>query len=799
MNIWTLMSNMSATARVPMHNCCAPNSLRRRSVTFLWCSLVLIACPLFAQQAPLYEAEPFDVIKLDEANMGVELKVRPIQFPDRRLPAKPKPSDKVRVKLLDDARDYEIAWQHIKRIDLFESMVLQEAQKLVSQNKVDEAYPYFVFLLDHYPKTEGLQEARQMFLFQAAVLSFRQKQYAEALGILEELYKLNPDFRASPTAPSVLSSMGSTADNLIASYITKNDFRSARILLERLVRTYNVGNEPFATKWIKQLSDLASEERDKAKALLEEGKFIEAYDATARMKNIWTAVPGGEELIAEMSRRYPLVVVGVSQPAKAFNSRSLVDPAARRAGRLVQRQLMEFVGMGPEGGKYLSPFGTFSRSDDGSSFTLDFKATGNQGGVLSAFDVSQRFLQLADEHQPDYLPAWARLVTSVQVKQATQVQVELRLPHVLPEALLQVDALATSGDNPGPGAAASGFGPYRILSSNGNVTRFVRNENSPFTTSSQPAEIVERYFDDPQRAILALKRGEIDVLDHVFVGDLAALKQEPGIVVKQYSVPTTHCLLVNRAHPYLENRTFRRALLYGCNREEIFRQVFLRDQSLPGWRVIGAPFPAPSNSGDNVAYGYDDLVAPRPYDPRLSLVLKILTQQQLKIQAERKMAPVPKWRPLVLGHPADEASRLACNALVQQWQVIGIECKLQEFPVGTYLDPDSKCDLTYVQLATWEPLVDAARLFGDEGLNPTDNTYIRLAIKQIEQASNWQQVRQRMQQLHLQLHEDVTILPLWQTYDYYAFRQGFTALESNRATLYQNVQQWQPVSRLARN
>ena len=774
--------------------------LRSCGVLFACCYFILTSHALLAQQTRLFENEPFDLIKLDEANNNAELKVRPIQFPNRRLPAKPKPSEKVRVKLLDDARDFDIAWQNIKRIDLFENMVLQEAVKLAGENKVDEAYPYFVFLLDHYPKTEGLAEARQLYLYQAAGAAFGKKSFSEALGILEELRKLNPDFRASPAAPTVMTVLGSTADNLITGYVAKNDYRSARMLLERLVRTYQAGNEPFATKWVKQLSELAGEERDKAKALLEEGKYVEAYDATARMRNIWSGVPGGEELVAEMSRRYPLVVVGVSQPAKAFDSRSLIDPAARRAGRLVQRQLMEFSGMGPEGGKYISPFGAFSRSDDGTNFTLEFKSQGNQAAPLSAFDVSQRFLQLADENQADYLPAWARLVASVQVKQATQVQVDLRLPHVLPEALLQVDALAVNAGKPADMAEQNpGFGPYRVLSTAANTTRFVRNDSSPFITAQQPAEVVERYFDDPQRAILALKRGEVDVLDQVFVGDLAALKQEPGIVVKQYSVPTTHLLLINRAHPFLENRTFRRALLYGCDREWIFREGFLRGQTLPGWRLISAPFPAPSNSADNVAYGYDELIPPRTYDPRLSLVLKLLTQQQLKVEAERKKSPVPKWRPLLLGHPADEVSRLACKTLVKQWETVGIECKLQEFPLGTYRDPANKCDLTYVQVATWEPLVDAARLFGAEGISPTENTFIRLAIKQIESASNWQQVRQRMQQLHLQLHEDVTIVPLWQTYDYYAFRQGFTALESNRATLYQNVQQWQPAARLARN
>ncbi len=776
----------------------------------------------------IFEGDPFDRLTLDDANENAVLRVRTIQFPNRKPPTKPKPSDKLRVKLIEDGKDYDIAWQNIKKVELFENIVLAEAQQLAAAGKIDEAFDYYSFLVEQYPRTEGLAEARQLYMFQSAIFAFKQKNYAEALGILEELYTLNPNFRATEASPTVVQSLGSMADNLIATYVAKNDYRSARILLERLVRMYQAGNEPFATKWISQLSELAATERDRAQALLAEKKYVEAYDASTRMKNIWPAVPGGEQLLTEMSRVYPLILVGVSQPAKSFDSRSLIDPSARRAGKLVQRQLMDFSGMGPEGGKYSSPYGNFVRSDDGTNFTFEVKPPASGAALLSAFDLSQRLLQLADSGNADYQPAWARLVSAVQVKQGSQVQVDLRLPHVLPAALLQVDALQTTPAS----RAGKGFAPYQIFSADANVTRFARNERSPFAIPGQPAEVLERYFDDPQRAILALKRGEIDVLDQVYAPDVATLTQDSNLVVKQYSAPTTHFLLINRDNPYLANRTFRRALLYATDRNSLLQQAWLKGQKLPGWRVISGVFPAPSSANDNVAYGYDDSIAPRDYDPRLALILKVLTQRQLKAEAERKLgeaeakrlaaeakqaaaegkpaaeekkpaevkqAEAPKWRPLVLGHPADEGSRLACRVLVKQWQLVGIEVKLQEFPLGVFLDPQKKCDLTYVQAATWEPIIDAARLFGAEGLAPTDNAYMRLAIKQIESATNWQQVRQRMQQLHQLVHEDVTVIPLWQTYDYYAFRQNLTGLESNRATLYQNVQQWQPAARLARN
>lgn len=740
----------------------------------------------------IFDGEAFDRLTLDAKNDNAVIRVRPIPFPNRRVPTKPKSTDKLKVKLLDDARDYEIAWLNIARVELFEQILLSEAQALATAGKLDDAYDYFMFLVDRYPDTDGLGEARQQYLYLAAGQAFRQKQYGEALGVLEELHSLNPDFRTATAGPTVRQIVGSTADNLISGYVAKSDFRSARALLERLVRKYQATNEPFAEKWLKELQVLASAEKEKAESLLAAGKFVEAYDASARMKNIWPDIAGGKELLVEMSRRYPMFSVGVTHPAKRFDSNNLVDPAARRAGRLVQRQLAEFSRMGPEGGKYASPFGEIEHSDDGTNFSLEMKAPEHQPASLTAFDVAQRLLQLADESYPDHQSAWTRLVAAVQVKQAKIVQIDLRLPHVLPEALLQVPAISPTDNS----KSAATLGPFQLFPATAETARFVRNEKSPFAVASQPAEIIERVFDDPQRQLLALKRGEVDMVDQVFPGDLSALKQDSNLIVARYSAPTSHFLLINRNNPFLANRTFRRGLLYASDRQAILQQGLLKGQNLPGWRVISGPFPAAVSIGDNIAYGYDEQILPRPYDPRLAIVLKALALRELKMVADKTKEEVPKLRPLVLGHPADEASRLACKALVKQWQIAGIECKLQEFPQGTYLDPQAKCDLTYVQAATWEPIVDAARLFGPEGITPTDNAFIRLAMKQIESATNWQQVRQRMQQLHQLVHEDVSVLPLWQSYDYYAFRRGIPALESPRASLYQDVQQWQSDNKL---
>ncbi len=113
---------------------------------------------LHADEAPLYEQEPYDTIKLDAENKNVLLKVFPLELPGRKIPAKPKEYEELEIRLVDRPRNtYRVLWSHIAEVKLFERMVLDEADRLTELGKFDEAYPYFQFLERRYPKMEDLR------------------------------------------------------------------------------------------------------------------------------------------------------------------------------------------------------------------------------------------------------------------------------------------------------------------------------------------------------------------------------------------------------------------------------------------------------------------------------------------------------------------------------------------------------------------------------------------------------------------------------------------------------------------
>jgi ABC-type transport system substrate-binding protein len=772
-------------------------TLRRTAVLLFAAVLVsaLAIAPAHAQTPGdrIIDREPFDRMTLDAVNEYKLIMIKPYPFPDRRVPADPRPSEKLRVRLVENDTEYEIAWQHIEKFELFEQIVLAEANQLTAEGKFDEAYDYFTFLFDFYPKTQSLAESQQYFLYQSSGAAFRQQRYHEALGIVEELWSLNPEYRAGENTPPLKTVLGNIARKLIDQYVVKEDYRSARTILARLTKQYQAADEPFAREWRDKLSALAAARRDEARAHMDAGRYIQAYDACALMRLIWPDVEGGAELSAEVARRHPLVIVGVEHPASSLDSRDISNPAARRAGRLVQRGLLEYAGPGPEGGQYTSPLGTVEQSVDGLELLFNLRSDAE----LSGYDVARLLLRWAQPGEEGFEPAWARTLESVGVSSVTRVTARLKSPHVLPQALLQgsfgLPASADPGPSVGDGASSSdaaqaGNGLFVLFSHDDTLTRFNASPRMA-RPAEQLAEVAERLYTDPQRAILALKRGEIDVLERVFPGDLSAVQSEAEIGLAPLEMPTSHVLIVRDKHPYLANRTFRRALVYGLDREQILRQGILRGQDLPGYGVVSAPFPAPLGRGDSQAYAYDTQVEPRPYDPRLGLTLRILSQTEVKSFFEKQQQQAPALAPITIGHPADELSRIACRAIVKQWDAIGVKCKLTEFPPGVFTD-EGQCDLIYVQAAVWEPIVDASRLLGPEGLAPAKSAFVQLTLRQIERSPNWQEARQRFRQLHRLLHEDVTLIPLYQTHDYYAYRKSWSGLASPRVSLYENIAQW---------
>ena len=509
--------------------------------------------------------------------------------------------------------------------------------------------------------------------------------------------------------------------------------------------------------------------------------------AARQMTNIWPEVAGGQALLDELAQQYPLVVVGVLQPVKEPDAQRLDNWPARRTGRLLHRDRVEFLGAGPEGGQYDFRAGSIEHSDDRRRMTLRLNRSTDGDMSTASYGVARWLLELADVNSSSYSPSWAALISSVTVVDVLQVDVDLRRPHVLPEAVLRVsqEPPVTAKD-----ALPRGDGPFSMAVRSDGEVRFVMEG---FRRGERLAEITERTMPNVEQGIAALLRGDIDVLDRISPREALRLSEGAAgnIQVAPYALPTVHMLVPNTVkNPYLGKADFRRAIEYAIDRQTILNQEILGGREVLGCQVVSGPFPYGASGDDPLGYAYDSTVRPRPYDPRLGRLLSAVAQKQVADMATKRKEPAPSLAPLVLGHPATAMAQAACQAIAAYLKVVGIECVPQPFPPGVTRDVDGQCDLVYTEIAIWEPVVDAGRLLNPNGPAACDSAYVRQTVRWLELAENWGNVRQRLLDVHRAVHNEAAVIPLWQMVDYYAYDGRLRNLGEHLVWLYQNVDQW---------
>lgn len=774
-------------------------SLSQSSLGWLLCFAAIVVASAFTHPAcaqdsydkilqevevvtSLLDEEPFDIITLKPEATGRSVKVAPVEIPNRRMPTATKDTDKLQVTiLLFPSRRYEVLWKDIEKVSFYEQMILAKAKQLVEQKNFGEAFEHLNFLLVNYPQTPGLQVLRQEFLFASAVEMVKQKRLAHTLAVLEELQRSFPNYQKE----KVRGYITSVSSQLIRSYFDKNDLATARTMINRLEKDYKEDPLPVVEEWRGKFLDLAREYFDRAIAYRDQKDFMNARREATKMLEIEPNIEGGRQLLNDLLKEFPITRVGVFQTADTPDTAALANWPAFRSGQLISRPLFEFRSTGPEGGQYRFTLGSFQQSDDRLELDMTIQNPG-LGAIPNSLNLSQSFLRRATVGNVDYVPGWAAIFDSVSVFGPERLKVRFRRPHVLPQAFLQWPIETQVEDVPPPGVM------YRFKSQDGDTKRF--EWASPNKAADyQPIEIHETLYTDPSQAINDLLRGEIEIIDRLFPAD--AKRLEASIVSKTinvatYALPTVHMLVPRTSNPYLDDREFRRALLYAINREGILRGEILGGTESEQSRVISGPFPRGASEQDPIAYAYNNSVENQAYDPRLAKVLMLITNSKLKMMYEKRKEPVPTLPKIRLGVPNYEAARVAGQAIIEQWKLIDVPAELIVLDKVPGSKDESPVDILYLTASIWEPATDAERLFGIGAPAETNNQFIVQILGQLSASRNWREVRQSCQDLHALVAAHLPILPLWQVSESFAYRNDVSGVTQKPLGLYQDLQKW---------
>ncbi|MDZ4658038.1 MAG: ABC transporter substrate-binding protein [Bythopirellula sp.] len=755
--------------------------LSRVAVVFIVLSTSVALAQDSEPTVPLIEQAPFDRIILTAANDNAVVDVQLLSFPERQVPDPFPLSGMLELRRLSDPSvAYAVAWTDIAKIVLYEQLLLQEVEKLLAANQIDEAYKHLDFLHRHYPELPGLKKATETYLQRDAMTAFQEKRYDESLAILSALFDINPQRRGLGKAIEGVS------DRLITEQLANRDFAGARQMLDSLREEYEGLALTNIAAWQEKFQTGAEQQLDVARQAITAGEYADARQAIQKALAILPDIEEARTLFDEIERLSPQIVVGVSQQALSDDSQALRTWSEERVGRLTNPRFVELVRVGTEGGEYECRWGEIEIDDAGLLITITFNAAAREVGI-SPEAVALKCLRMADPKAADYDAGFADVFSHVEVVDGQQAVVHLRYAHVKPIALLQfpVAHLTDLVQETVPFQSA-------LVPNSPQTIKFT----SPSQTNEQMSQVIlEEASSNDEQALAMLRRGDLDILERIPPWQVDQTTQMDDVTVAAYRLPTLHVLLCNFENPLLQRREFRRALCYGIDRARMITEVLVGKESRPGFRVLSGPLPAGITIGDTLGYGYKQELQPLPYEPRLAVVLSAsartavakLPDAPTKEKAEEEDLAEAKTEPLVLLHPADAVARVTCELIKRQLDAIGIPIELKE----QTLEDDSEWDLHYAELCLWEPIVDARRLLGPGGLAGRCSPTMNLALRELGRSTNWNDARTRLQRIHQLAFDDLPVIPLWQTVNHFAHRRALAGLSQTPVSLYQDVSQWQ--------
>ncbi len=725
-----------------------------------------------AAKQKLLERRPFDQVILSKAAGGATLEVQTISLPQRPLATLPK-SGSLKVRVLDrPTEDFEIAWANVAQVRVFEQLLMDEGLRLAAAGKFDDAYDYFARLRAEYPNFPGLEDAISDYLQRNAAALYQARQYDRALALLLSLYQRNPSYTGLP------GNLELVAGEIIQRYLRDGNYAAARQVLDMWQTKFNGVATQAAAGWQARFETAAGRQLADASRLVSQKQYIPARKAVSRALAIWPKLETAPAVLKQIASEFPFVTVGVLEASPRNPKRRIDDWATLRASRLTERLLAQEYGVGTEGGIYRSPFGEFDLDESGRDLSLKLRTTTN---VLATDALSRYLLTMAAPGAPFYRADFASLLGSVSITPDNAVTLHFRHVHVRPESMLQI---------PPPGADNQ-TGAYSIAAHSPDQVVFAVRKAGSRTTG--PQAIVEQTMSSDEAAFNALQDGEVDVLDRVPPWQIARLQQLQGIHVASYKLPTVHALIPNLKRPLLAKREFRRALCFGIDRKWIVDKILLGGNSMQGFQAISGPFPAGASLNDPIRYGYNDQITVRPFEPRLATILATVAWAKVQNPTgkDKSKATSTDLPELILAYPNDPVARVACQVIQAQLVRENIPVKLREFSAEELASGKVEFDLRYAEITVGEPVTDARTLVGSTGVaGDIQSPYLDAALRDLDAASNWKDVRARLAKLHEIASHELPIIPLWQTINYFAYRGSVHGIEESPIALYQNIEQW---------
>ncbi len=729
---------------------------------------------------PLVDGEPFDLIYLNQDGENAILKVLPARDP---VP-NPIPSRGMLVfEYADESEDLlQVPYSSVASYRTFNELLIEEAIRWLAEDDYAKAFRNLLYVYDHGGKNDPqLVQSLRSCLFKDGTENFRVGQYELALSIFADIYRRDPNFKVPGINKDLIEIIRLCYDGIIQEQFDNAAYVRVQKTLTAIEERYGDEARPLVEKWSAAFEARADKLMQQAGQYAANGAGRQAHLASRQAEQMAPGRESVKQLQEELLKQFPLIVVGVSQNGGDADVRRIDHWGSRRVGRLTKRTIVEMDGLSDEGGKYRFLNGELYRADEIGLqyvFELDQEPTAFGTPISSAFQIASRLLDAADPDSPAFDISWARVIDTVAIDSESKVTITLRTPYVRPEALLN---FTYNGD---PISDQNGI--YLATQTEAEITTFELNPLYPREPDSQHPVVIEQLFGSASAAVDQLINGSIDVVDRVPIADIKRLKKAPGIVVRPYLLPTVHMLVPKIRGELHDSLDFRAGLSHAIDRERILENVICDGEDISGCEVITGPFPVGTEENDLISYGYDLTVRSPIFNAKLGMVLIELACRPTKKRSSRLKPP-----PLVIAHPKSSTALQGAQAIARMWSEIGLAASTRELAADETVPADDEWDFLYLEATVEEPLADAATLFGQNGIATEISAPAEQTLRGLADSESWRSACSALRRLHRQVAVDLSVIPLWQIKEHYAYRNTVRRIGRGLIHLYQNVHRWQ--------
>lgn len=160
----------------------------------------------------------------------------------------------------------------------------------------------------------------------------------------------------------------------------------------------------------------------------------------------------------------------------------------------------------------------------------------------------------------------------------------------------------------------------------------------------------------------------------------------------------------------------------------------------------------------------------------------------LALRAQPPVRPDPLPSPkLVIAHPDSSLAATASAAIARMWSDIGVETTTRQLQPGESVPQDEQWDFLYLEVTMEEPLVDAPTIIGSLGIAEKVSAPVEQTLRNLSYARSWQSACADLRRLHRQIAIDLSVIPLCQVKEHFAYRNTVREIGRDLIHLYQNV------------